>query len=64
MNLKEREQKDVDTTYQAWDTGRNRALVNMKSRKFRDQVEDCYLPEKESAQQRELLSYAVSVLSD
>jgi len=64
MNMKEREQEDVDTTYQAWDTHRNRALVNMKSRKFCDQVKGCYLPKKNSAQQRELLSYAVSVLSD
>jgi hypothetical protein len=64
MNMKEREQEDVDTTYQAWDTHRNRALVNTKSRKFRDQVKGCYLPKKNSAQQRELLSYAVSVLSD
>jgi hypothetical protein len=62
--MKEREQEDVDTTYQVWDTDRNRALVNMKRRKFRDQAKGFYLPKKGSVQQRELLSYAVSVLSD
>jgi len=49
MNMKEREQEDVDTTYQVWDTDRNRALVNIKRRKFRDQVKGCYLPKKDSA---------------
>jgi len=61
--MKEREQEDVDTAHQAWDTDRNRALANMKRRKFRDQVKGCYLPQKDSVQQNEL-SYTVSVLSD
>ena len=55
MNMKEREQEDVDTTYHAWDTAQNRALVNMESRKFSDQMKGCYLPKKDSAQQMELL---------
>jgi len=62
--MKGREQEDVDTTYQVSDTDRNRALVNMKSRKFHDQVKGCRLPKKDSAQQKELLSYTVSVLPD
>jgi hypothetical protein len=62
--MKGREQEDVDTTYQVSDTDRNRALVNMKSRKFCGQVKGCHLPKKDSSQQKELLSYTVAVLSD
>jgi hypothetical protein len=54
----------LDATYQVRDADRKRALVNMKRRKFRDQVKGFYVPKKDSAQQRELLPYAVSVLSD
>jgi len=62
--MKGREQEDVNTTYHVSDTDRKRALVNTKSRKFRDQVKDCHLPKKDSSQQKELLSYTVSVLSE